>query len=114
MPPVAQDHAQLMDDVYRYQRLIYDLTRKYYLLGRDHLIRELGATPDAHVLEVGCGTGRNLEKIGQRYPKAALYGLDISEQMLLFGAKEAWGGRHARPRRCVRLRSGRRVRANQL
>ena len=27
-----------MDGVYRYQRHVYDLTRKYYLLGRDRLI----------------------------------------------------------------------------
>ncbi|TIV74063.1 MAG: SAM-dependent methyltransferase, partial [Mesorhizobium sp.] len=31
-------HAELMDGVYRWQRHIYDLTRKYYLLGRDRLI----------------------------------------------------------------------------
>ena len=36
----AADHAALMDDVYRRQRFIYDLTRKYYLFGRDKLIRE--------------------------------------------------------------------------
>ena len=31
-------HDQLMDSVYRYQRHIYDLSRKYYLLGRNGLI----------------------------------------------------------------------------
>lgn len=76
------DHGQLMDATYRYQRLIYDATRKYYLLGRDHLIAELDAEPGARVLEVACGTGRNLAKICKRYPQAKLYGLDISEQML--------------------------------
>ncbi len=30
MPDTA-DHAALMDDVYRHQRFIYNLTRKYYL-----------------------------------------------------------------------------------
>ena len=29
----AGGHAALMDGVYRYQRHVYDLTRKYYLLG---------------------------------------------------------------------------------
>ena len=33
-------HAALMDGVYRHQRHIYDLTRKFYLLGRDRLIRD--------------------------------------------------------------------------
>ena len=37
------DHKGLMDGVYRYQRHIYDLTRKYYLLGRDGLIADLAA-----------------------------------------------------------------------
>lgn len=76
------DHGRLMDDTYRYQRLIYDLTRKYYLLGRDHLIANLEAQPGARVLEVACGTGRNLAVIGKHYPKARLYGFDISDQML--------------------------------
>ena len=36
-------HAALMDRVYRRQRYIYDLTRKYYLFGRDRMIRELAS-----------------------------------------------------------------------
>ncbi|MEX0285939.1 MAG: class I SAM-dependent methyltransferase [Paracoccaceae bacterium] len=78
----AMDHGQLMDQTYRYQRLIYDLTRKYYLLGRDHLITQMNAQPGARVLEVACGTGRNLAMIRRSYPDAALYGFDISDQML--------------------------------
>ena len=30
-----------MDGIYRYQRYIYDATRKYFLLGRDRLIEDL-------------------------------------------------------------------------
>ena len=30
-----------MDKMYRHQRYFYDLTRKYYLLGRDRLINEM-------------------------------------------------------------------------
>ena len=39
--PLLEIHAGLMDRVYGRQRHIYDLTRKYYLFGRDRLIREL-------------------------------------------------------------------------
>lgn len=78
----VSDHGRLMDDNYRYQRRIYDLTRKYYLLGRDHLIANLNVAPGEKLLEVACGTGRNLSVIRKRYPHANLYGLDISEQML--------------------------------
>jgi S-adenosylmethionine-diacylgycerolhomoserine-N-methlytransferase len=75
-------HDQLMNAVYRNQRFIYDITRKYYLLGRDRLIDDLDVPPGGSVLEVACGTGRNLIKVGQRYPKTQLYGFDISSEML--------------------------------
>lgn len=75
-------HAARMDRMYRYQRHIYDLTRKYYLFGRDTLIRELGVPRGGSVLEVGCGTGRNLDLIARRFPDCRLHGLDISAEML--------------------------------
>ena len=84
----AGGHAALMDATYRYQRRIYDLTRAWYLLGRDRLIRRLDPPEHGRVLEVACGTGRNLEHIGRRYPGRRLYGIDISNQMLMSaGAK---------------------------
>ncbi len=78
----ASGHAALMDEVYRGQRHIYDFTRKYYLFGRDTLIAGLHARPGMRVLEVACGTGRNLAKIGKAWPGVRLFGLDISEEML--------------------------------
>jgi S-adenosylmethionine-diacylgycerolhomoserine-N-methlytransferase len=51
---------ELMDRVYRRQRHIYDLTRKYFLLGRDTLISRLQPPTGGSVIEIGCGTGRNL------------------------------------------------------
>ena len=75
-------HAALMDRVYRHQRHFYDLTRKYYLLGRDRLVRELAAQPGQTVVEIGCGTARNLIRIAERYPGVKLYGLDASREML--------------------------------
>ena len=71
-----------MDNVYRRQRHIYDLTRKYYLLGRDRLIHELDARPGEKVVEIGCGTARNLIGISKAYPEAQLFGLDASHEML--------------------------------
>jgi S-adenosylmethionine-diacylgycerolhomoserine-N-methlytransferase len=76
------DHAALMDKVYRGQRHIYDATRKYYLFGRDRLIRELDGRPGMAVLELGCGTGRNLELIRKAWPGVKCHGLDISSEML--------------------------------
>lgn len=75
-------HAALMDGVYRHQRHIYDLTRKYYLLGRDRLIAELDVPAGGSVLEIGCGTGRNMLRAMNQYPNGRYYGIDISEEML--------------------------------
>ncbi len=82
MSTAEQSHAALMDGVYRYQRHIYDLTRKYYLLGRDRLIDGLDIPSGGSVLELGCGTGRNLARVAAAYPEARLFGLDISTGML--------------------------------
>lgn len=78
----ARDQAALMDSIYRGQRHIYDVTRKYYLFGRDRLIADLKGPPGCAVLEIGCGTGRNLAHVARRWPGAALHGLDLSGEML--------------------------------
>jgi S-adenosylmethionine-diacylgycerolhomoserine-N-methlytransferase len=75
-------HAELMDGVYRWQRHIYDLTRKYYLLGRDRMIAGLDVPAGGTVLELGCGTGRNIILAARRYRDARFFGLDISSGML--------------------------------
>ena len=80
------DAAELMDRMYRRQRHIYDLSRKFYLLGRDEAILGLHARPGDRVLEIGCGTGRNLVKLARTYPEARIYGLDVSREMLASAA----------------------------
>ncbi len=72
----------LMNRIYRRQRHIYDFTRKYYLLGRDRLIDRLDAKPGDGVLEIGCGTGRNLVLAARRYPGTHFFGIDVSTEML--------------------------------
>ena len=71
-----------MNRMYRRQRYIYDGTRRYYLLGRDQLIENLRLEADASVLEIGCGTGRNLVQAANRFPGAKLFGIDVSTEML--------------------------------
>ena len=78
----AGSAAGLMDRIYRHQRHIYDASRKFYLLGRDQLIDGLQPPVGGSVLEIGCGTGRNLIQIARRYPSCACYGLDVSSEML--------------------------------
>jgi S-adenosylmethionine-diacylgycerolhomoserine-N-methlytransferase len=71
-----------MNRMYRRQRHFYDGTRRYYLLGRDQLISGLQPGTDANVLEIGCGTGRNLVLAAQLYPGARFFGVDVSTEML--------------------------------
>ncbi len=71
-----------MNRMYRRQRHFYDGTRRYYLLGRDQLICGLQPGAGANVLEIGCGTGRNLVLAAQLYPHARFFGVDVSTEML--------------------------------
>jgi S-adenosylmethionine-diacylgycerolhomoserine-N-methlytransferase len=71
-----------MDRTYRHQRYVYDITRKYYLFGRDRLIAGLALEPGASLVEIGCGTARNLIAAARLFPGARLYGLDASALML--------------------------------
>jgi S-adenosylmethionine-diacylgycerolhomoserine-N-methlytransferase len=85
-----------MERMYRPQIGLYDLTRKPYLLGRDRLIATMPLAPGDLVCEVGCGTGRNLERLARREPTLRLFGLDASAAML----------ERARQRRCASLARG--------
>jgi S-adenosylmethionine-diacylgycerolhomoserine-N-methlytransferase len=80
--PWPVEATRRMNRMYRWQRHIYDATRRYYLLGRDQLIAGLRPDAGANVLEIGCGTGRNLVLAARRYPDARLFGIDVSTEML--------------------------------
>lgn len=70
----------------RYYRLhagIYDATRWSFLFGREALLRRLPPTVQpSRILEVGCGTGRNLASLARLFPEAELTGIDLSAEML--------------------------------
>jgi len=83
----GQDQAAAMDSMYRFTRHIYDFTRRYYLLGRDRLLDRVVTGPETATLEVGCGTARNLIKLGRRPNGGGLYGLDASHEMLETASK---------------------------
>jgi S-adenosylmethionine-diacylgycerolhomoserine-N-methlytransferase len=80
------DAGVRMDAMYRRQRHIYDLSRKFYLFGRDELLDRLPARDGDKVLEIGCGTGRNLVRLARRRPGLALFGVDVSTEMLASSA----------------------------
>jgi S-adenosylmethionine-diacylgycerolhomoserine-N-methlytransferase len=81
--PHQPDAKTNMDRMYRHQRYIYDVTRRYYLLGRLQMIQGLNAPADGTVLEIGCGTAWNLIQAAAINPKARYYGFDVSAEMLI-------------------------------
>jgi S-adenosylmethionine-diacylgycerolhomoserine-N-methlytransferase len=84
MPPASTtaDPTRKMTRMYRWTRHVYDATRRYYLLGRDRTLRQIARLPAGAVLEVGCGTARNLRVLARTAPHHTLCGLDASHSML--------------------------------
>ena len=68
---------------YRWHAHFYDATRWTFLFGRTALIR-LAAERlrPRRILEVGCGTGRNLTELARFFPEAEIVGLDLSAEMV--------------------------------
>lgn len=103
----AADPAAAMDRMYRLTRHVYDLTRAYYLLGRDRMLAKVATHPGSATLEVGCGTARNLIKLARRPQPGLLCGLDASQEMLDTAARSiARAGVPAGGHERIRLRQG--------
>lgn len=80
--PDAQGEA--MRRYYRFHAMIYDLTRWTFLFGRRKVLTRLPFQNQSApvILEVGCGTGKNLRMLRRLYPQARLIGMDVSAEML--------------------------------
>jgi S-adenosylmethionine-diacylgycerolhomoserine-N-methlytransferase len=81
----------LMDRFYRLQRHVYDLTRRVFLPGRDRMLDLMHLQGHETVLEIGCGTARNLVRLARGHPSLRLYGIDASVEMLKTARKKARG-----------------------
>ncbi len=83
MNDTRREHRAFLNRYYGLSRRIYDVTRKYYLFGRDTAIRQLTRdTGWRRLVEVGPGTGRNLALLHRARPDATLGGVDASDAML--------------------------------
>jgi S-adenosylmethionine-diacylgycerolhomoserine-N-methlytransferase len=80
------DVRRRMDRMYCHQRHIYDLTRRFYLIGRDDLLDALPRAPGTTICELGSGTGRNLIRLARRSDAVRLFGIDVSRVMLATAA----------------------------
>lgn len=86
----AQNTA--LERYYQFHSRIYDATRWSFLFGREEVLRRvLRVANPRRILEVGCGTGRNLVSLRRLFPEAHVTGVDLSEQMLAIAAGKADG-----------------------
>ncbi|NRB50206.1 MAG: class I SAM-dependent methyltransferase [Saprospiraceae bacterium] len=80
----AHQQAKTIQQYYQWQSKIYDLTRWSFLFGRKEITRLLPVDRQAalNILEVGCGTGFNLQRMAKFFPNAKFTGVDVSGDML--------------------------------
>lgn len=88
--PTETREETSIEGYYRWHARIYDATRWSFLFGRTGILHEVArlATP-ARILEVGCGTGKNLVTLGRLFPQAEITGIDLSETMLEVARRKA-------------------------
>ncbi len=80
---LEQEQELKVKKYYRFHAGIYDETRWSFLFGRRQLIQYLPDLPaNPRILEVGCGTGKNIELLEYLFPDARIYGIDLSQAML--------------------------------
>lgn len=84
-PPLntASAVSQEVQHYYRFHAPFYDVTRWSFLFGRDSILNMIPDLPlQPRILEIGCGTGRNIERLQYRFPDARMTGIDLSPEML--------------------------------
>ena len=74
--PRAANHADRLEAFYAPQAEHYDRFRERLLHGRRELIERLDPRPGQSVVELGGGTGRNLEFLGDRVGTLGRFAVD--------------------------------------
>ncbi len=84
------EQAGAMQNYYRFQSKIYDLTRWTFLFGRAEVIKAipLERNADLRILEVGCGTGYNTKLLAENFNKAEIKAYEVSEDMVKLASKK--------------------------
>ena len=101
LKPVRGDsHAERMESFYGGQAHAYDDFRRRLLKGREELWRQLPKDPGCVWVDMGGGTGANIENFGDEIAKPKkVYVVDLSESLLKVAAdrfaKKGWNNVHA-------------------
>src|SRR5262245_34833630 len=81
--PLALTQRQRMARYYKFHSKIYDTTRWMFLFGRNRIIQDLAIRPGETVIDIGCGTGGNVEAVQTRLEgRGQISGVDCSPAML--------------------------------
>ena len=80
---IATSPEAALQGYYALHSKIYDATRWSFLFGRERILQRIAAiNSPKRILEVGCGTGRNLLSLRRMFPLAEITGVDLSSDML--------------------------------
>lgn len=79
----SAEQSVAMQQYYKFQSKIYDLTRWAFLFGRRSILQYIpfNRMDVFSILEVGCGTGHNLKIMANKFPNAHITGMDVSRDM---------------------------------
>jgi len=92
---ISNSEANELEQYYRFHSKIYDATRWSFLFGREailDMIPELPSQP--RIMEIGCGTGKNIEHLNYHFPDAHILGVDLSQDMLQKAQNKLLNTRH--------------------
>lgn len=80
---ISNSDSGKLEQYYRFHSQIYDLTRWSFLFGRETILDMLPDLPSQpRIMEIGCGTGKNIEHLEYYFPDAHILGVDLSRDML--------------------------------
>ncbi len=83
-----------LHNYYALHARIYDATRWTFLFGRERILHRIATVSQpTRILEVGCGTGRNLRSMQRIFPNAEITGVDLSIDMLEIAKRKTSGVR---------------------
>lgn len=89
---VSSNKPNQIERYYRFHSKIYDASRWSFLFGRRAIIRQIAQEGDPRkLLEIGCGTGKNLVALCEQFPDAKVTGLDLSRDMRDVAQKKVKG-----------------------
>lgn len=83
------EHQKTMNEIYKYAKYTYDISRCVYLPKKKLLIKKIKNENPKNICEYGCGTGKNIIKVKKALNDSECFicAIDISIEMLKLAKK---------------------------